>query len=84
MVRDHELKAEFLRATAVFPWRRFERLLGVLGYEQLPRGRTSGSRRKFFNRQTGYKIFVHEPYDGVMTRGLIRRLKNNLRENGIL
>ena len=84
MVRDQELLAEFLRATAVFPWRRFEKLLGMLGYEQLPRGRTSGSRRKFFNRKSGHKIFVHEPHDGVMTRGLIRRLQSNLRENGIL
>jgi hypothetical protein len=84
VARNHKLLAAFLRATTAFPWRRFERLLNVLGYDELPRGRTSGSRRRFINRQTGHKIFIHEPHDGVMTRSLVRRLKNNFRENGIL
>ena len=84
MARTDKLKDEFIQATDTFSWKRFATLMTRLGYEEMKPGKASGSRRKFLNRATGHKVTADEPHDGVMRRGMIKRLKDNLEENGIL
>ena len=84
MARTDKLKNEFLQATNTFSWNRFATLVARLGYEEMKRGKSSGSKRKLINRTTGHKIRADEPHDGVMRRGMIKRLKENLEENGVL
>jgi hypothetical protein len=74
-----KLKAAFRECDGPFPWRKFEQLLNALGYELVKAGKTAGSRRKFFNPMTGHVIFLHEPHGGEMGRGMVKRLKVDLR-----
>lgn len=84
MPRGDRLIEEFRNARDTYPWRKFASLLRILGYEKLKPGKTSGSRRKFFNPETKLKIYVDEPHGGQMTRGMVKRLQDDLREKGIL
>jgi hypothetical protein len=79
-----QLKAAFKSCSGPFPWRKFAQLLRGLGYEQLPTGKTSGSRRKYFNQATKDMIFLDEPHDGEMGPSMVRRLRKELEEKGVI
>jgi hypothetical protein len=66
--------AAFKACSGSYPWRDFAWLLGQLGYELKKSGRTSGSRRKYYNQITGHLIMLDEPHDGEMRRGMVKRL----------
>jgi hypothetical protein len=53
-----------------------------LGYERI--GKTKGSVRKFFNQKSGHIIRLHEPHNGEMGIGMVRRLKDELSNKGLL
>ena len=59
-------------------------MLRALSYDELPRGKTAGSRRKFRNPNTNHLIMLHEPHDGEMKPGMVRRLRDDLEDRGIL
>ncbi|MEN8236478.1 MAG: type II toxin-antitoxin system HicA family toxin [Pseudomonadota bacterium] len=44
-----------------FTWDEFSRLLVGFGYELAPKGKSSGSRRKFYHEEYGH-ISLHEPH----------------------
>lgn len=57
------------------------RLLSYFGYTQSNKGRTSGSRVMFINKQTNHKILIHRPHPGNIIKesalsGVIRSLNN--------
>lgn len=80
---EHEIAA-FKSCAGPFPWRDFVRLLGQLGYEHKKAGKTSGSRRKYYNAKTGHLIMLDEPHDGEMRRGMVRRLQQELQDKGVI
>ena len=55
-----------------------------LGYREMKRSKTGGSKRKFFNASTDHYLRLHEPHNGRMTRNMIKRLKQNLHDVGVL
>ncbi len=43
-----------------FRWEELEKILFFLGYEKRTGGKTSGSRRTFYNKNSGHFIKLHE------------------------
>jgi hypothetical protein len=84
MTRTEALKEEFRNCTGTYRYSRFVMLLAGLGFVPLKGGRTSGSRRKFEHTQTGKRIFLDEPHDGLMRPGMVRRLRDDLVRGGFL
>jgi hypothetical protein len=80
---EHEIAA-FKYCAGPFSWRDFVRLLGQLGYEQKKAGKTSGSRRKYYNARTGHLIMLDEPHDGEMRRGMVKRLQQEMQDKGVI
>ena len=60
-------------------------LLSQLGYEEFQKGKTSGSRVKFYRATEQHIILLHKPHPGdVMSMGAIKDLANRLEEMGEL
>jgi len=76
--------AAFKDCKGSYPYRNFVWLLKQLGYEPKKAGRTSGSRRKFFNETTLHLITLDEPHDGEMRKGMIKRLQQELQDKGVI
>ncbi len=84
MTQTDKLIADFIRAESSFPYREFEKVIRGLGYSEMKRSKTGGSKRKFFNASANHYLRLHEPHDGQMTRDMIKRLKHNLHDVGVL
>ncbi len=60
-------------------------LLSQMGFEEYNKGKTSGSRVKFFRSSDQRIILLHKPHPGdVMSVGAIRDLADRLEEMGEL
>ncbi len=60
-------------------------LLSQLGFEEYNKGKTSGSRVKFYRSSDERIILLHKPHPGdVMSVGAIRDLADRLEEMGEL
>ena len=58
-------------------------LLRHLGYEEINKGRTSGSRVKFYRASDQRIILLHKPHPGdIMDPGAVRQLVNFHQSNG--
>jgi hypothetical protein len=77
-----KLLAAFRACNGPYPYGDFVRILWGLGYERI--GKTKGSVRKFFNQKSGHIIRLHEPHNGEMGIGMVRRLKDELSNKGLL
>ncbi len=54
-------------------------LLGQLGFEEHNKGKTSGSRVKFYRKKDERIILLHKPHPGdVMKQGAVKQLVENL------
>jgi hypothetical protein len=82
MSRLDDLKAAFRACRKTFPWGDFELLLRLLGYELKSSG--SGSGRKYYNVQINDLIMLHEPHGKDMEPGMVKRLKKQLLNRGLL
>jgi len=76
--------AAFKTCSGTYRWRDFAWLLRQLGYEPKKAGKTGGSRRKFYNAKTGHLIMMDEPHDGEMGRGMVKRLRDELQDKGVI
>lgn len=79
-----KLVASFKNCSGPYPWRDFLRLLGQLGYEQTTAGKTGGSRRKHFNAATKHLLMLDEPHSGQMGFGMVKRLRKELEDKGVI
>lgn len=60
-------------------------LLGKMGFEEFNKGKTSGSRVRFFRAEDKKVILLHKPHpEDVMDCGAVRSLVDYLREIGEL
>lgn len=82
MARTDKLIEAFCACSSTFSFRGFVKILGSLGYQQLKNG--GGSGRRFFHPKTQDIIMLHEPHDDEMGRGMVERLRKELREKGVL
>jgi hypothetical protein len=76
--------AAFKFCTGPFPYRDFVWIIAQLGYEPKKAGKTGGSRRKFYNPKSGHLIMLDEPHDGEMRRGMVKRLRQDLQDKGVI
>ena len=84
MTRLDKARNAFVKCNGNFPFTDFKRLLRGLGYVELSGGKTRGSRRKYYSKSANDVIMLDEPHDGIMTRGMVKRLQKHLRDKGIL
>jgi hypothetical protein len=81
---EDKLRASFKACRGPYPWSDFVRLLQLLGYAQLKTGKTTGSRRKYYNAQIDHLVMLHEPHGKEMGRGLVRAMQKSLKLKGVL
>lgn len=78
MSKKDKLKDRFLRIPSDFNFYELVRLLSYFGFEEIKKGKTSGSRVKFRNKE-GVAIFLHKPHpSGIMKRYQLIQVKEIL------
>lgn len=85
MARIDKVKEAFDSCTGPFPYAEFKWLIQRLGYEEVrTRGKTGGSRRRFYNADLNDVVTLHEPHDGEMKPYMVRLQQAHLRDKGLL
>lgn len=78
MSRKQKLLDRFLSMPTDFHFDELVRLLKHFGYCEVRKGKTSGSRVKFVNKD-GVPIILHKPHpDGILKNYQIRQIKEFL------
>lgn len=73
MAKIQKLIAKLLSNPADFTWEELLKILSYFGYEELKKGKTGGSRRKFAD-ETKSLIILHKPHPG----NILKRYQMNL------
>lgn len=83
MSRSDKLIERFKTVPSDFTWNELKALMRILGYEQLPAGKTSGSRVKFANEDRDLFLF-HKPHPGIIVKKyVLEQILDKLKERGI-
>ena len=78
MSKKEKLIARFLTMPSDFHYDEVVKLLGYFDFEEVKRGKTSGSRVKFVNGK-GVLIMLHKPHPtGIMKRYQLKQVKEVL------
>jgi len=78
MSKREKLIARFLSNPSDFHYDEMVRLLSYFGFEEVKKGKTSGSRVKFENEE-GIPIMLHKPHpSGLMKKYQMRQVKEIL------
>lgn len=68
-----------------FTWDELVRLLDNLNFEEISKGKTGGSRRKFYHRKTGLIINLHKPHPKpIIKLYLIEQIIRKLEEDRLI
>lgn len=86
MTQIDRIIGRFLCVVSDFRFSELVRFLNNYGFKQIKSGKTSGSRCKFFNSDTGDIIGTHKPHPNSksVTRGELRRIQKYLIRQGYL
>ncbi len=78
MSKKEKLIARFLSMPSDFHYDEMVALLRIYGFNEVKKGKTSGSRVKFENEE-GVPIILHKPHpSGIMKRYQMKQLKELL------
>ena len=78
MSKQEKLIARFLSRPSDFHYDEMVRLLSYFGFEEVKKGKTSGSRVKFENGE-GVPIMLHKPHpSGMMKKYQMQQVKEIL------
>lgn len=78
MSKKEKLINRFLSFPSDFHYEEMVRLVGYFGYNEIRKGKTSGSRIKFENKK-GISIILHKPHpSGIMKKYQLKQLKEIL------
>ena len=84
MSSKEKLISSFLSLPADFTFDELERLLGALGYTKSNKGKTSGSRVVFKDKD-GHPIMLHKPHPGnIVKQYALRQVLDELQNRGLL
>ncbi|MBO4670594.1 MAG: type II toxin-antitoxin system HicA family toxin [Bacteroidales bacterium] len=84
MGTKEKLLARLKRLPADFTFKEAARLLSLLGYEKNDKGKTSGSRVLFIDKQNR-KILLHRPHpESVLKEYTLKHIIDKLTRNGDL
>ena len=68
-----------------FTWDELTRLFGNLNFEEISKGNTGGSRRKFYHKATGLMINLHKPHPRPIIKSyLIEQIIKKLEEERLI
>ena len=82
MSKIEKLSKKLLSNPTDFTWEELVKLLTHFGYEEVQKGKTGGSRRKFADRQN-HIISLHKPHPGSIVKHYqIRIVVDSLKERG--
>ena len=85
MSRLERAKTRILSRPKDYTYTELKYLLGQLGFEEYTKGRTSGSRVRFYREGDNKVILLHKPHPGdVMTPGAVKDVVQYLEEIGEL
>ena len=80
-----KLIARLMTEPADFTFDEVETLLGYLGYERDNKGKTSGSRVKFFRPGTSQVVYLHRPHPGnILPRYQVKNIVRSLKEADLI
>lgn len=78
MSKREKLIARFLTMPSDFHFNEVVKLLGYFDFQEVKKGKTSGSRVKFMN-QEGVPIMLHKPHpSGIMKHYQLKQIKEVL------
>lgn len=78
MSKKEKLVARFLSQPKDFHYDEMVKLLGYFGFEEMKKGKTSGSRVKFENSES-VVILLHKPHpSGIMKTYQLKQVKETL------
>ena len=84
MSSKDKLIARFLALPSDFTFDELERLLTILGYTKSNKGKTSGSR-VIFKDKDGHPIMLHKPHPGnIVKMYALRQVLEELQGKGLL
>lgn len=85
MARNEKLLTAFIACSGTFPWRDFLKVVEHLGYREVTlKGRTRGSRRRFAHQDTRHVLIADAPHNGEMGPSMVKRLRRDLEEAGVI
>ena len=85
MSRANKLINKIKQKPKDFTYEEAERLLKNLGFEKYNKGKTSGSREWFINKNINNKIELHKPHPNkVLKKYVIKNLLDKLNEIGAI
>ena len=68
-----------------FTWNELSKLLSNLGFEEFDSGKTSGSRRKFYNKEKDLIINLHKPHpQPILKHYAIKQVRELLKEEELI
>jgi hypothetical protein len=78
MSKKEKIIARFLSMPSDFHYDEMVKLLGYFGFEEVKKGKTSGSRVKFMNDK-GVPLMMHKPHPtGILKKYQMKQLKETL------
>ncbi|MCM1057454.1 MAG: type II toxin-antitoxin system HicA family toxin [Firmicutes bacterium] len=81
MSRFEKAKMRILNVPSDYTYTEAKYLLGKLGFEEYNKGKTSGSRVKFYRESDKRIIMLHKPHpEEIMDRGAVADLVKKLHE----
>lgn len=84
MSSKDKLIARFLTIPSDFTFDELERLLAIFGYEKSNKGKTSGSR-VIFKDKDGHPIMLHKPHPGnIVKQYAVQQVLEELQSKGLL
>lgn len=85
MSKFQKAKDRILQKPKDYTYTEARYLLGKMGFEEFNKGKTSGSRVRFYRDKDGKIILLHKPHpEDVMDRGAVSGLVDYLKEIGEL
>lgn len=85
MSKYTKAKNRILTVPADYTYSEIKYLLGKLGFREWNKGKTSGSRVKFYRESDQRIIMLHRPHPGdIMDRGAVEDVVKKLMEWGML
>jgi len=83
--RKDKLIKKLFRRPKDFTYNELVSLLGYFEYFELPKGKTSGSRRAFAQQVTKHVIRLHKPHSkNILKRYQIDEIIDELKKNGLI
>lgn len=73
MSTKEKLLERFLRQPKDFTYQELSRLLKGFGYVEETKGKTSGSRVMFFNKDKEHSIMIHKPHPGNIIKSYVMK-----------